>query len=74
MSPLEKINRLMAQGAYAIYKRVRYGIKNCGPKIDVAFASDLRNLHLRSVERMSCNPSAAEALHLEKVNEKIATL
>jgi hypothetical protein len=74
MNFLEKINILIAQSAFSIYKKVRYGIKDCKPKIDVALVADLRILHLRSVERMACNPTAAEALHLDEVNEKIATL
>lgn len=73
MSTIDHISELFAESVHVRYKKKRYGIKSCNMTVDPDYASDLRELLLRSQELDKCKLTLG-GCGLTAIEEKIKTL
>jgi hypothetical protein len=74
MDPIERISEVFADSVFVSYKKTRYGLKSCKATIDAEYASDLRDIYLRTLEMNTCGLTFGGGCSKISIEEKIKTI
>lgn len=74
MDPLEHISEVFADAVFVSYKKTRYGLKSCKTTVNAEYASDMRELYLRTLELNTCGLTFGGSCSKISIEEKIKTI